>query len=495
MATVLPRLRIAQGEIQGRRQGAVRAFLGLPYAAPPVGPLLFAAPQPPVSWTGVRRADRPTATAPQPDFSVPRLDMTAVAAAGWVRGDDYLALNVWTPDEAKALPVMVYIHGGGGAVGSKDIAVFDGGGFARSGVICVTINYRLGVQGYLPVPGAPTNLAMRDMIAALKWVKANIPSFGGDPGNVTVFGESGGAMNVSALVASPLAEGLFRRAIIQSGHGSSVYALSAARRIVDRIAAVLKVTADVEGLGSVDAETLLKAQTKVTGLGGIDMRDETGFDPGLGLGRFNVVYGDDVMPLPPLQALAAGAGRSVEVLIGATAEEANLWFIPSHLQWLLPGFAAKWMLGKIMPRATEALRAYGLGRPGQRGGTVLNRTLTDLAFRWPVRQFAQAHQGRTHVYEFEWRSPACRGKLGACHGLDLPFVFDNLAVATGPRGAAGRNPPQELATRVHRLWAGFATNGHLPWAEFDATRQHVYCLHAGQVVQAPSLPIAAFMHL
>lgn len=487
-----PKVTVAQGEAEGRWNGNVRAFLGLPYAAAPVGALRFQAPRPPASWVGVRKVNTPGASAPQIAVTFPRLDMKAIASPGWVRGGDYLTLNVWAPATAAALPVMVWIHGGGGVMGSKDLPVSDGSGFARSGVVSVAINYRLGIEGFLPIPGAPTNLALRDILAALAWVKANIAAFGGDPGNVTIFGESGGAMCVSALVASPLANGLFQRAIIQSGHGSSAFSIPTARRVVDKVASILKVTPNIQGIGSVDAEALLAAQGKVAQPGAVDLRDETGFDPGIGLGRFNAVYGDDVLPHPPLEALRLGTGKTVDLLVCTMAEEGNFWFIPTRLQWLIPSFAAKWLLGKIMAHADEALTAYGLGKRGQHGGAVLNRTLTDLGFRWPARQFAEAHQGVHHVAEFDWRSAACDGKLGACHGLDLPFVFDTLAVASGPRGIAGPNPPQALATRIHQLWASFARNGNLPWPAFDGKTRQVFQLSQARALTETIMPIGRF---
>jgi len=486
------RVTIAQGEAQGRLHQGVRVFCGLPYAAPPVGSLRFEAPQPAATWNGIRDAGAPGPSAPQPEVTFPGLDMKAIASPGWARGDDYLTLNVWTPVGASDRPVMVWIHGGGGVIGSKDLAVADGTAFARSGVVCVAINYRLGIEGFVPIAGAPTNLALRDMLAALDWVRTNIRSFGGDPDRMTLFGESGGAMCVSALVASPLADGIFQRAIIQSGHGSSAFPISLARRVAEKLAGILKVSPDVAGFRSVHAEALIKAQTRIAQPGAVDLRDDAGFDPGIGLGRFNAVYGDDVLPYPPLEALRHGIGKSVQLLVSTTSEEANFWFIPTKLQWLIPPFAAKWLLGKSIPRAKDALKAYGLGKLGTRGGAVLNRTLTDLAFRWPARQFAATHQGLHHVAEFDWRSTACNGKLGACHGIDLPFVFDTLPVATGPKGIAGLVAPQTLATKVHGLWATFATDGSLPWPAYDRKTRQVYQLSQSTVVSEPLMPIAAF---
>ncbi len=490
-----PVVTVAQGRVRGKvaRDGA-RFFLGVPYAAPPVGARRFAVPHEPASWSDVRDARVPGPSAPQSSISFPKIDMLPLAGDGWTKGDDYLTLNVWTPHDATGCPVMLWIHGGGGTVGKKDIPVNDGAAFARSGVVYVAINFRMGVEGFLPVPGAPTNLALRDMQAALRWVQANIAAFGGDPNNVTIFGESAGGMHVASLLGSPLSQGLFARAIVQSGHGSGLYPIDIARRTVDRVAKLLKIRADAESFRQVAPEALLNAQGKVMGPVGLDLRNADGFDPNFRLNRFNSVYGDDVLPVDPLTALRKGAGTDVDLLIGACRQEGNLWFVPTSLQGRIPGFAARWLLGKTMPRASEVLKAYGLGQPGMGGGgAALNRALTDLAFRWPSRQFAAAHRGRTHVFEFDWMSPALDGKLGACHGVDLPFVFDTLDVASGPRGILGENPPQALATRVHALWAGFARTGELPWPEFDEPSRAVHRLSADTTIQEEVMPASAFL--
>lgn len=434
----------------------------------------------------------PGPCAPQPVASKGKVDLEAFIGDGWRKGDDYLTLNVWAPAGATRRPVMVWIHGGGLVLGSKDAPAHDGSAFARSGVVCVAINYRLGAEGFLPIRGAPTNLGLRDMLAALTWVRDNIAAFGGDPDNVTVFGESGGGMMVSTLVSSPLAKGLFGRAIVQSGHGSSVYKPEVAARATYKMARYLRIAPDVAGFRSVAPEKLLAAQTKLAGLGAVDLRDEQGLDPGFGLGRFNPVVGDDVLPRHPRTALAAGEGAGVSLLIGTTSEEADLWFVPTGLDKRLPGLAARWMLGKAIPQPTQALKAYGMGRRGTRPGQALARALTDLAFRWPARQFAAAHQGDTHMFEFDWRSPAFGG-LGAVHGMDVPFVFDTLETVTGPKGPAGLDPPRDLARRIHGLWVGFATDGRLPWPQFDAQTRQVFQLTSGATLHEPPMPAARYL--
>jgi para-nitrobenzyl esterase len=483
------------GRLRGLSRDGVRTFLSVPYAASPVGPRRFRAPEPPESWSGVRDATVAAATAPQSTRPFPNLDVVPLIGRGWQRGDDFLSLNVWAPDATQGpRPVMVFIHGGGFVLGSKDAAVNDGAGFARSGVVCVGVNYRLGVEGFLPIDGAPTNLGLRDQLAALSWVRDHVAAFGGDPANITVFGESAGAMSIANLVASPLGRGLFTRAIIQSGHGSMVRHVDVAKRLTRRIARYLRTTPDVEGFRARTPEQCVAALEKAQSPARrIDLRDQRGRDPSYGLTRFLPVYGDDVLPEHPLEALAHGVGADVDVLIGTNREEMNLYFVPTGVRRKMPGLLARLLLRRSEPRAVALLKAYGFGARGRRPGDVFTEALHDAVFRWPARRFAAAHRGRTYVYEFDWRSPACEGELGACHGLELPFVFDTLATVTGPNGVVGTAPPQALAGRVHALWVRFATDGTLPWGEYDATSSCVYELEHGRTIHEPDMPAAAVL--
>lgn len=486
---------IPAGAIRGAADGGVRRFLGIPYAAPPVGALRFAAPVPPEPWSGVRDATVPGPCTPHRVKEFPGLDVTPLIGRGWQGGDDYLTLNIWRPDDDRTdLPVMVFIHGGGFVVGSKDAAVHDGSGFARSGVICVAINYRLGIEGFLPIPGVPTNLGLRDQIAALAWVRDSIAAFGGDPANVTVFGESAGAMSIADLMASPLAKGLFRRAIIQSGHGGMTREIGVMQRLVRKLAKLLKVSPDAEGFKRVAPEACFDALEKVSlPTTRIDLRDAEGREPVFGISRFTPVHGDDVLPRRPLDALAAGAGAEVDLLIGTNAEEMNLYLVPTGVRDRIGRLLATYVVHRSQPHARKLLKAYGMGRKGVKPGQALTDALTDLVFRWPARRFAEAHRGRTHLYEFDWRSPGFGGALGAAHGMEMPFVFDTLSTVTGPQGLAGEAPPQDLAARIHALWVGFATDGHLPWPEFDAETRQVCSLSTGESGFEPAMPAAPFL--
>ncbi len=486
------------GAVRGTAQDGVRRYLGVPYAASPLGALRFAKPQPYPAWDGVRDATRPGPSAPQPTAPpFEALDIEPLVGPGWRHGDDFLNVSVWAPDtEASALPVLVFIHGGGFIAGSNDVAVLDGSGFARSGAICMAINYRMGIEGFLAIPGVPTNLGLRDQIAALAWVRDNAAAFGGDPGNVTVFGESAGAMAIANLLASPLAKGLFVRAIVQSGHGGMTRSLPVARRLVAKLAKMLRVTPDEAGFRATTVQqgvdTLAKVQLPTAR---VNLREADGHEPAFGLSRFLPVHGDDVLPLSPLEALAKGAGRDVDLLIGTNLDEMNIYLVPTGVRRKIGRLLSWYVLSRSVRGARAILKAYGMGK--RRAGDALADAMTDLAFRLPARDFAAAHAragGRTHFYEFGWRSPAFDGALGAAHALELPFVFDTLASCSGPKGFVGPTPPQDLADGIHRLWVDFARDGTLPWPTFDGAGGQVYALETGTAQPDASIPAAALRH-
>ncbi|HET9429144.1 MAG TPA: carboxylesterase family protein [Allosphingosinicella sp.] len=482
------------GRVRGRSADGISRFFNIPYAAPPVDLNRFRAPQPHERWRGVREADEIGPTAPQFVRDFPGLDFKPLIGNGWRRGGDYLNLNVWAPEvrgPSPLRPVMVWIHGGGFVVGSNYSPVQDGSAFARSGIVCIAINYRLGVEGFLPVPLAPNNLGLRDILCALHWVRDNVGAFGGDPRNITLFGGSAGGTAVADLMASPRATGLFRRAIIQSGHGNMVRSGPVAQRLVDKVAKWLGVTPDLRGFRSAGLEDCARAVENVSlPSSRIDLRDHEGREPVFGTSRFVPVVGNDVLPMNPLEAVRMGAGAEIDLLIGTNAEEMNLYLVPTAMREKLGSLLAWYVLSRSQPSARAVLKAYGRGH--KKPGEALADAMNDLVFRWPARRFAEAHRGRTHFYEFDWRSPAFGGQLGACQGLELPFVFDTLASVTGPDGLVGTDPPQALADRVHRLWVDFATDGSLPWPEYDRESRLVYQLERGEAVHEPVMPAAPF---
>jgi len=256
----------------------------------------------------------------------------------------------------------------------------------------------------------------------------------------------------------------------------------------------LRITPDRDGFASIPTTAIPAAQEWVMKPRlFFDMKDEQGRDPSFGITRFLPVHGDDVFPAPTIEAFAQGAGKDIDLLIGTTSEEGNLFFMPGNIAAKLPRWAAVMFLGKGLPRPVAALRAYGLDQRGNKPGEVLARALSDLMFAAMVRRTAELHKGRSWVYEFDWRSPALGGTLGAAHAVELPFVFDTLALATGPNALLGEAPPQALADSIRAIWIQFATDGTAPWPQFEADTRQVYSLTRGEAAHEPVTPAAAFL--
>lgn len=316
----------AQGVVAGaRHQGAV-VFRGIPYAAPPARTGRFAAPAPHAPWDGVRDTTAAGPTAPQAERNLGGIDMSPYFGPGWVPGDDYLTLDIWTPDrqglDQAALPVMVFVHGGGFVAGSIRARLYDGTAFARDGVVLVTVGYRLGIAGFLDLPGAPRNRGLLDVLAALRWVRENIAGFGGDPDRVTLFGQSAGATLTGAVVAAPESRGLVQRAIVQSGSGLGAFSPEQAARVTEAAAACLGIAPRADAFEAVPDAHLVEATSR---LGGLDLRTSTAYDPLIGLSPFGVVADRQ-----PADAVAAGLGSTdIDLLIGTNAEEGNLYLVPS----------------------------------------------------------------------------------------------------------------------------------------------------------------------
>jgi para-nitrobenzyl esterase len=458
-------VRTAQGDVRGKEDAGAQAFLGLPYAAPPFGPRRLRPPEPPEQWDGVRDATAYGATVPKKQYPPP--------TNRWLRdpeipGEDCLNLNVWTPDPSTAtkLPVFVWIHGGAFTNGTGAIPTYAGAKFARDGIVAVTINYRLGADGFLAPGDGIANCALLDMVAALEWVRENIPAFGGDPDEVTIAGESAGAVAVYALMATPRAQGLFRRAVAQSG-GARSHSAETGRRVAEWLARRLGIQPTREAFAAAPIDALLDAQQELSGLARTNRLDPSEWgEEGPPALPFAPVVDGDVLPEPIDVALARGASADVALLAGSNADEDLLFMAPAGLVDAVDDAA----LDASAPRfgLDEAgLAVYREARPRAKPGEVLAAIGTDARFRLPAIEVAErraAAPAQTYLYEFAWRSPAAGGMFGACHALEIPFVFDNL-----DKGGvlAGDDPPQELADVVHAAWVSFAATGDPGWAAYD----------------------------
>ncbi|MGP3689860.1 carboxylesterase/lipase family protein [Streptomyces sp. IBSNAI002] len=450
-----PRAATAYGVVEGRTGPyGTAVFRGIPYAAPPVGPLRFAAPAPPEPWQGVRDAGAFGPTAPKVPYP-PKF--AALLADPEIPGTDCLSVNVWTPDPAPGarLPVMVWIHGGALTRGSSAVPVYNGSAFARDGVVLVSLNYRLGVLGYGLFPDAPANRGLLDQIAALEWVRDNIEAFGGDPARVTVFGESAGAISTGALLAAPGAAGLFAQAALESGAPEALHR-DRVRAMVRRMASLLKTDATAAAFGATALPTLLAAQAAVLRRSG----------PLTGGPAFGLVTDPETLPEDPLDAARAG---DVPLLLGWTAEEYRLWLAPTGTMRLLDrlGPLAVALARRRSGKDRAAVRTLREALPGAGPADLAGHLRTDRMLRDPMRRLAGARRAApSYLYEFAWRSGL--PGLGACHALELGFVFDTL---DAPEAAwlAGPDAPQALADEMHAAWVRFAMTGDPGWAPWNGS--------------------------
>ena len=479
-------VRTTAGRLRGTTgTNGVHTFLGIPYAAPPIGVRRVRPPQPVEPWAGVRDATVLGPEPPQPQFGV---DPWGLIYDPAVPGDDCLNLNVWSPDHgARGLPVMVWSPGGSYQFSSG--GSYDGSRFARDGVVCVTFSWRTGADGFLYLGEGDdgANLGLLDHVAALTWVRDNIAAFGGDPDRVTLFGESAGAMSIGVLLTVPRATGLFGRAVLQSGAAHHVVPAPEAARIGARLAEVLGVPATRDALAEVPVDRLIEAQGQVCGeVIGVPDRDRWGREVVASTMPFHPVVDGDVVPAPPIERIAAGASRDVDVLVGTNSDDWRMFpvlggFIDKVTEEALAGPAGRygsWSLDAFGLAADTALPVYRAAHPGGSPGDLLADVLTDWWVRVPALRLADAHApapAATYMYEFAWPSPAFDGRLGACHGLELPFVFDTIDLGRGQMmgGALGDDPPRELADLVHGAWVAFAAHGDPGWQRYHLDRRPV----------------------
>ncbi|MFD3507023.1 carboxylesterase/lipase family protein [Nocardia sp. NPDC058666] len=466
-----PIVTIASGALRGRTEAGVTRFLGVPYAAAPIGPKRFQLPEPAPAWDGVREATENGATCAQSPYPAP---IHALIGSDGIPGDEYLNANIWTPDPSAAgLPVLVWIHGGAFVRGSNAREIYNGTAFARDGVVMVGINYRLGISGFAELEGAPSNRGLHDQIFALRWVRENIAAFGGDPDNVTIFGESAGAMSVAALIAAPQTAGLFRRAIMQSGNGAVAADAADARKVSAALATELGISPTAEDFGKLDPDQLRTAQNAVALALMMDPDPQrwgaSVIQMGGGIMSLFPVVDNDIVEGAPTQVLRAHPDRAVPLIAGTTADEFRFFTVPAGLAAGITADALPFVLTRYGIDPVVA-QTYSTERPDATPAEIFNAIMTDLTFRAGTFDFAEANATTqpTHVYEFAW--PTGLPDLGACHVLEVPFVFDALEHA---HSITGPTPPQALADEIHAAWVGFATNGTTGWPQFTSEEKNV----------------------
>jgi para-nitrobenzyl esterase len=441
MAAVAPEVGVDGGRIAGRIDAAVATFQGIRYAAPPVGALRWRAPQPVAPWSDVRAAQAPGASCIQNVAA-------SIANGGDPRpvDEDCLFLNVWAPANGFAVgaaplrPVMVWIHGGALVFGSGALPAYSGAALAQRGAVVVTINYRLGAMGFFAHPalageGGDINFGLLDQIAALRWVQRNIAAFGGDPGNVTIFGQSAGAESVLALYASPLAKGLFHKGIAQSPYGIPSHTIAKARKVAAIVASAVKLdgaNASAAALRAVPAEAF------------------EALDGQAGSLAPSFVVGDRALPQPILASFQKGTEAQLPLIIGSTSDDGSVAIAfgmdPAALVTKLG--AARIAVRSLYPKdLTDAQ----LGR----------ETARDLAFTAFARRIAYLHSARapTWRYYYDYVGEGVRGaQAGVPHGAEVPYTMGSAA-SCECLGAPATAQDRAAAQRASRLWFDFAASG------------------------------------
>ncbi|MFL0565212.1 carboxylesterase/lipase family protein [Microbacterium sp. 179-I 1D1 NHS] len=440
-----PHVTLTTGTIAGAATGGIRRFLGIRYAEPPFGERRFATPVPAAPWQGVREATRFGPTAPQSPYQG---ESATLLSSVEIPGDDILTVNVWAPEDAVGLPVVVWVHGGALERGTAALEGYDGTTFARDGIVFVSVNYRLGAEGFSILDGAPRNLGLLDVVTAVEWVFREIHAFGGDAGRVTLMGESAGGALVAAAMTLPRIGDRAYGAIIQSG---PLDASSPERsgRVTRAVAKHLGIPATRDAFAAVSPQELVDARLELA-------RNSSP----LSGASFALALDPATLPRPIDAALADVAAP---ILIGTNTDEYRLWLSPSAIAALGPLKVASLALAMRVPfRAVRAARAAGFP-----GGEALGQAVGDKILRAPATRLAHARPNCTFVYEFAWQSPV--RDLRAAHAVEIAFAFGRL---DGPDALAlsGADAPQSLADEMHRTWVSFITTGDPGWPSFGPSR-------------------------
>lgn len=457
-----PAVQVDGGLLLGRADRGVAAFLGIPYAAPHFGARRMRPPGPPVRWEGGRSATDYGPTCPKGDYGP---ESAALFPEVVIPGEECLNLNVWTPDpRGSGLPVLVWIHGGMFTKGSGSVAGYRGASFARDGVVCVTINYRLGAEGFLYLGDGTANLGLLDQVAALEWVQGNIAAFGGDPGKVTVAGQSAGAMSIITLMAMPRARGLFRQAVTQSGAAAQALTTETAAGVASRLAESLGVAPTRDAFSEVPAGRLAGAASVLL------EEVQSAPDPATwGSLPFALVVDGHSLPDHPLDALRRGAGSGVRLLAGWNRDDVRIGLVPTGMIDIVDEPALSAVAAALgAPDGTVGL--YRAARPGASSGDLLAVVATDCLIRIPAIRVAEAclevGEADTWMYRFDHGSPSFAGRLGAAHAVEIPYVFDLLDEESS-RALIGDAPPQVVADTAHGAWVRFVADGDPGWPRYD----------------------------
>jgi para-nitrobenzyl esterase len=441
------------GKIQGYKEKGLEIFKGVPFAETPIGKLRFSPPVSKQSWDGVLNT-----TEYGPCSFQGYSELEEYLGKLEPESEDCLSLNIWTPaaDSGKR-PVMFWIHGGAFMIGGGTDPMYDGSALAlRGDIVVVTINYRLGSFGFLYSKGISPNVGSQDQLMALKWVNENIESFGGDPANVTIFGESAGGYSVLALCTMSKAKGFFRRVIAQSApYIDTNVSDKTSKKILRKLS--IKV-GDIDALREVPPDKIIDAQNQVTASQPTDV-----------MALRPLIIGD-TFPKHPLKAFLNGECAKIDFMIGTNLEEFKLYtamepfksMIENDAEKLLVGFLGT--LGIEIKKSEEIIKIYKEAREGKYSKELLEvftAIITDYAFRIPTIRLLEAqklHQPNTYNYMFTWPSPGLNGNLGACHSLEIPFVFGTLNSPTLKEFVRGA--PKDLSEKIMDAWINFAKSGN-----------------------------------